>query len=319
MPQMDGHEVCRRLKSNPVSSAIPVIFVTAKTADEDERVGFELGAVDYISKPVSVPVVRARVKTHLALFDQQRELERQVKLRTLQLEQTRLEVIHRLGRASELKDNETGMHVIRMSYLCKIYSRVNRCQYYLDDLLFNAAMHHIGKIGIADDILLKPGKLNKQEWLEMQRHVEYGAEILGNHHEKYDGSGYPQQLAAEDILLSARIVAIADVFDALTSARPYKIAWSVAQAMEDLEQQSSKNFDPQLVPAFKKCLDKITTIMSQYADENEEQVFGNRILKGKSFRRNGHFPPLNLVFYSFLAFFVIILSFSIEKYNCSPH
>ncbi|TRX57289.1 two-component system response regulator [Thalassomonas sp. M1454] len=292
MPEMDGHEVCRKLKSNPVTSNIPVIFVTAKTEIQDEKIGFELGAVDYITKPVSVPIVQARVKTQLALYDQQRELERQVSARTEQLEITRAEIIKRLGRAAEFKDNETGMHVIRMSWYAKFLAEEINANDEWVDLVFNAApMHDIGKIGIADSILLKPGKLNEHEWIEMQRHVEYGAEILGTHqspllsmaveiclyhHEKFDGTGYPHQLKGEEIPLSARIVALADVYDALTSERPYKKSWSAEEAMEYIEQQSGKHFDPELVPAFKNCLTKIRQVMQDYGDQQEELTFGNR-------------------------------------------
>ncbi|WP_068545642.1 HD domain-containing phosphohydrolase [Thalassotalea crassostreae] len=291
MPGMDGHEVCRQLKANPVTSNIPVIFVTAKSEIEDERVGFELGAVDYIAKPVSVPIVLARVKTQLALYDQQRELERKVLKRTEELEQTRAQIIRRLGRAAEFKDNETGMHVIRMSWYSRYLAEAINADENWVDLLFNAApMHDIGKIGIRDDILKKKDKLNDEEWQEMQRHVIYGAEILGSndspllmlakevclyHHEKFDGSGYPHNLAGEDIPLSARIVAIADVFDALTSERPYKKAWSVEKAMAFLEEQAGKHFDPVLVTHFKSCLDKVENIRNEYSDEKELQTFGN--------------------------------------------
>ncbi|MEW6996721.1 HD-GYP domain-containing protein [Colwelliaceae bacterium BS250] len=291
MPGMDGHEVCRQLKANPITSEIPIIFVTAKTEIQDEQIGFELGAVDYITKPVSVPIVQARVKNHLALYNQQRELERQVKARTIELDNTRVEIIRRLGRAAEYKDNETGMHVIRMSYYAKFLAQEINANAEWTELLYNAApMHDIGKIGIMDNILLKPGKLNADEWLEMQRHVEYGADILGSHkspllkvareiclyhHEKYDGSGYPHQLKGEDIPLSARIVAIADVFDALTSARPYKKAWTVDDALAFIEQQSGAHFDPELIAPFKNCLVKITEVMDKYGDQNEAATFGN--------------------------------------------
>lgn len=291
MPGMDGHEVCRQLKANPITSDIPVIFVTAKTEIQDEKIGFELGAVDYITKPVSVPIVQARVKTQLALYDQQRELERQVQVRTIELDNTRVEIIRRLGRAAEYKDNETGMHVIRMSCYAKFLAEEINANAEWVDLLYNAApMHDIGKIGIMDNILLKPGKLNGNEWLEMQRHVEYGADILGNHesallkmareiclyhHEKYDGSGYPHQLKGDDIPLSARIVAIADVFDALTSQRPYKKAWTAEDALVFIEQQAGIHFDPDLIAPFKNCLAQISQVMDKYADQHEDLTFGN--------------------------------------------
>lgn len=245
MPGMNGYEVCERLKQDPLTCHIPVIFVTALAETADETQGFALGAVDYITKPVSAPVVQARVKTHLALYDQKRLLEQQVKERTKELEETRFEIIRRLGRAAEYKDNETGLHVVRMS----LYARLLAIQSGLPDkyceLIYNAApMHDIGKIGTPDSILKKPAKLDEPEWDEMQRHAEIGAEIIGDHHdpllemarrialshhEKWDGSGYPFGVSGQDIPIEGRIVAIADVFDALTSIRPYKKAWTVAE------------------------------------------------------------------------------------------
>ncbi len=291
MPGMDGHEVCRQLKSNPVTSDIPVIFVTAKSEIQDETIGFQLGAVDYITKPVSVAIVKARVETHLALYSQQRELERKVRARTEQLEITQLEIIRRLGRAAEYKDNETGMHVIRMSLYSKFLAEKIEANQDWADLLYSAApMHDIGKIGIADSILLKPGKLDAKEWHEMQRHVQYGSDILGSHnsdlmslarevclyhHERFDGSGYPNQLKGYDIPLSARIVAIADVFDALTSERPYKEAWSIDAALDFLQEKSGQYFDPDLVPAFVACREQIQKVIEQYRDQDEDKIFGN--------------------------------------------
>lgn len=291
MPGMDGHEVCKRLKLNPLTSNIPVIFVTAKSEIQDEATGFEVGAVDYITKPVSVPIVKARVQTHLALYLQQRELEKKVRARTKQLEETQLQVIRRLGRAAEYKDNETGMHVIRMSLYTKFLAeKIGANQDWVDLLYCAAPMHDIGKIGIADKILLKPGKLDKPEWQEMQRHVQYGAEILGSddspllelarevclyHHERFDGSGYPHELIGHNIPLSARIVAIADVFDALTSQRPYKKAWSIDAAFNFLTEKSGIEFDPDLVPEFIACKDQISEVVEQYKDQNEAKIFGN--------------------------------------------
>ncbi|MCL1139993.1 response regulator [Shewanella pneumatophori] len=280
MPGMNGYEVCKRLKQDPLTSHIPVIFVTALTEVADETQGFELGAVDYITKPVSAPVVKARVKTHLALYDQKRLLEQEVKARTKELEDTRFEIIRRLGRAAEYKDNETGLHVIRMSH----YARLLAVQSGLPDkyceLIYNAApMHDIGKIGTPDAILKKPDKLDEQEWLEMQRHAEIGAEIIGehsdpllemarrialSHHEKWDGSGYPFGLSGTDIPIEARIIAIADVFDALTSIRPYKKAWSVADAVALIESESGKHFDPELVNHFKQVIDEAVKIRDSH-------------------------------------------------------
>lgn len=283
MPELDGHEVCRQLKSNPDTAKIPVIFVTAKTEVRDEQAGFELGAVDYITKPVSPPLVKARVKTQLALYDQAKHLEKLVQQRTKELNDTRVEIIRRLGRAAEFKDNETGMHVIRMSW----FSRFLAEQIGKDDdwceLLYNAApMHDIGKIGIPDRVLLKPGKLDEEEWAIMQKHAEYGAEIIGEHpspllqlakevaiyhHEKWNGKGYPNGLSGDAIPLSARIVAIADVFDALTSERPYKKAWSEEDAIGLLKKEAGEHFDPNLVPKFIECLPRVREVQRRYKDE----------------------------------------------------
>ena len=283
MPDMDGYQVCAELKANPVTQDIPVIFVTAKTEVTDEQKGFELGAVDYITKPVSPPLVKARVKTHLALYDQQRELASQVRQRTQELEDTQWQVIQRLGRAAEYKDNETGMHVVRMSYYSRFLAEEAGCSPSWTETLFKAApMHDIGKIGIPDAILLKPGKLDEQEWTEMQKHVEYGGEILGDdtsellrmakeialgHHEKWNGKGYPQGIAGDSIPLSARIVAIADVFDALTSERPYKKAWPVEKALSLIEEEAGEHFDPKLAPMFRKVMPRVEKIMREYRDE----------------------------------------------------
>ncbi|MEZ9819954.1 HD domain-containing phosphohydrolase [Shewanella sp. 10N.286.45.A1] len=280
MPGMNGYEVCERLKQDQLTCHIPVIFVTALAETSDETQGFALGAVDYITKPVSAPVVQARVKTHLALYDQKRLLEQQVKERTKELEETRFEIIRRLGRAAEYKDNETGLHVVRMSR----YARLLAIQSGLPDkyceLIYNAApMHDIGKIGTPDSILKKPTKLDEPEWDEMQRHAEIGAEIIGDHqdpllemarrialshHEKWDGSGYPYGKSGQDIPIEGRIVAIADVFDALTSIRPYKKAWTVADTMALIDSESGKHFDPELVEHFKQIVDEVTKIRDKH-------------------------------------------------------
>ncbi|GAA0368230.1 two-component system response regulator [Bowmanella denitrificans] len=270
MPGMTGFEVCQQLKSDHSLKRIPVIFVTALKEEVDETRGFELGAVDYITKPVTPAVVRARVKTHLSLV-QADEVKR-----------SRLQVIQRLGRAAEYKDNETGTHVLRMSHYAKtIALAYGFSQPHADELLHAAPMHDIGKIGIPDRILLKPGKLTKEEYAEMQNHPQIGAEILGDcdssllklarivalyHHEKWDGSGYPHGLQGDAIPIEARIVALADVFDALTSKRPYKEAWPVEEALEYIREQQGKHFDPALVPLLEQELDEILQIKSRWVD-----------------------------------------------------
>ena len=182
MPEIDGYEVIRELKSDIRLRNIPVIFVTAKGEVVDEAMGFALGAVDYITKPISPAIVTARVKTHLTLYDQKRLLEDQVKERTKEIHETRLMIIQRLGRAAEYKDNETGMHVIRMSHYSRIIAQEMKLKKSEIDIVFNAApMHDIGKIGIPDHILLKPGKLDGDEWNIMRTHSQIGSEIIGDH------------------------------------------------------------------------------------------------------------------------------------------
>ena len=285
MPEIDGYEVCRQLKSNPITAKIPVMFVTAKSEVVDEKKGFELGAVDYITKPISPPIVLSRVKTQLNISNQAKHLESLVRERTIELEQTRLEIIRRLGRAAEYKDNETGMHVIRMSWFSRFLAEAMGQPEEWCELLYNAApMHDIGKIGIPDRILLKPGKLDADEWHIMMQHVAFGVEIIGDHssailqmakevaathHEKWNGKGYPNGLAGTDIPLSGRIVAIADVYDALTSERPYKRAWTEDEAIQLLLDEAGEHFDPQLVPAFIECIPRVRDIQKSYKDKFE--------------------------------------------------
>lgn len=282
MPDMDGYAVCRELKNNPLTSNIPIIFVTVKNETDAEELAFEAGAVDFISKPVSPPVVKARIKTQLALFRQTQEFKMIAQLRSRELEDTRLQIIRNLGRAAEFKDNETGMHVIRMSHFSRLLAKAAGANPDWVELIYAAApMHDVGKIGIPDHILLKTGKLTGDEWDIMKKHPIIGAEIIGEHnspllkmareialyhHEKWDGSGYPQQLRGTAIPLSARIVAIADVFDALTTARPYKEAWTVDRAFDYLRSESGKHFDPELIETFLGHRDDILSIQQAYAE-----------------------------------------------------
>ena len=270
MPGMTGYEVCRQLKEDAATAAIPVIFVTALSDAADEVVGFEAGAVDYITKPVSPPIVRARVRTHLSL------------VHVDELRQTRLEIVQRLGLAAEYKDNETGLHVIRMSHYSRILGlAAGLSAAEADDLLHAAPMHDVGKIGIPDSILRKPGKLDEDEWKVMQTHATIGGDIIGRHaggmlamahqvamthHEKWDGSGYPNGLAGQQIPLVGRIVAIADVFDALTSSRPYKQAWPVDKALEYLQQQRGSHFDAELVDLFLAQMPAVLEVMQRWAE-----------------------------------------------------
>ncbi len=283
MPGMTGYETCAYLKQDPVTAHIPVIFLRCPSEGSDEARGIQLGAVDYISKPVCAAIVKSRVKTHLSLGNQKRLLEDEVQKRTKKLDLTRIEIIRRLSRAAKYKDNETSLHLVRMSHYSRILAQQAGLPEHYCELIYNAApMHDVGKIGIPDAILNKPGKLEPEEWYIMQQHVVIGAEILGEqhsdpllrmsynialtHHEKWDGSGYPNALAGEDIPLEGRIAAIADVFDALTSARPYKKAWTVEAAMELIGAEAGKHFDPELVKHFQAALDQVMDVYSSYSE-----------------------------------------------------
>lgn len=286
MPGIDGYEVCRQLKSNPLTSHIPIIFITAKNQTEDEKIGLELGAVDYITKPFSPSIVEARVHTHLALHDQNLSLEHEVKKRTKELLDTRLQIVRRLGKAAEFRDNETGLHVIRMSHYARLIAEQLGNGDAWVELIFNAApMHDIGKIGIPDNILLKPGKLTDEEWHFMRKHPEFGVEIIGDneseilmtakeialtHHEKWDGTGYPKNLKGDEIPISGRIIMIADVFDALTTERPYKEAWPVEDAVTLINERSGSHFDPNLVKIFNDVLPEILKIKEKYDESTAD-------------------------------------------------
>lgn len=264
MPKISGHDLIKILKANPNTAHIPIIFISALTDLQDETYGFSLGAVDYIPKPIRPAIVRARVKTHLSL------------VRVEELSRTRLQIIQSLGYAAEYKDNETGRHVIRMSHYSKILALAVGFSENAAEEIFNAApMHDIGKIGIPDSILKKPGKLDEDEWEVMKQHPLIGAKIIGehaggllklaseislSHHEKWDGSGYPYGQKGDEICLESRIVAIADVFDALTTERPYKKAWEITAACQLLEEGAGKHFDPALVPVFLSKLPEILAI-----------------------------------------------------------
>lgn len=261
MPDMDGYAVCRALKANPLTAAIPVIFVTTLAELGNEETGFDAGCVDYLIKPVNAGILRRRVHTHLSLV--------QARL----LEHSYRAAIAMLGKAGHYNDSDTGVHIWRMAaYARQLAMELGwppeRCE-----LLEQAApMHDTGKIGIPDAILRKPGKLDAEEWVVMRTHSRIGYEILSSsdapvfqlaaeialyHHEKWDGSGYPEGLSGTAIPESARIVAIADVFDALTMKRPYKEAWPVDRALATLHEGAGHHFDPSLIKAFENCLPRI--------------------------------------------------------------
>ncbi len=292
MPGMDGYEVCERLKKDDTTKNIPVIFLTAMTEEQDEAKGLALGAVDYITKPFSPELVKSRVRNQLELKRHRDHLEELVRERTAQLikafetiKNASLDTILRLSRAAEYKDEDTGAHILRMSnYSAAIAGRMGLDENVVDSILYAAPMHDIGKIGTPDHILLKPGKLDPDEWEIMKQHAVNGARILEGsdagfiklgevialtHHEKWDGTGYPQGLGGEKIPIAGRIVAIADVFDALTSERPYKKPFSLEKSYNIIRAGRGSHFDPDVLDAFFEAEDEILKIKERYKNEGE--------------------------------------------------
>ncbi len=282
MPGMDGYEVCKKLKDLPLTKDIPVIFVTSLDQVSNEAKGLEMGAVDYITKPYNPDIIKKRVHNHLELKKHRDQLEDLVKERTAELLETRLEIIHKLGLAAEYRDNETGTHIVRMSYYCQMIASAYGLSSSESELILNTApMHDIGKIGIPDKTLLKQGPLDAEEWKVMQSHCEIGAQIIGHHkselmqsariialthHEKWNGTGYPQRLAGLDIPLYGRIVAVVDVFDALISKRPYKEPWPVEKAVNLIKSEREKHFDSSVVDSFLEVIPDILQIKEKFSD-----------------------------------------------------
>lgn len=289
MPVMDGYQVLAKIRE--VDPDYPPIIVLTAQSDRESRIkALELGARDFLAKPFDRVELMTRIRNMLevrimttAMKNQNKILDGMVKERTKELNDTRLEVIRRLGRAAEYRDDMTGYHIIRMSRYSQLLALAAGMDEKEAEVLLNASpMHDIGKIGIPDNVLLKPGKLDSEEWKIMQNHVDIGVEILSgsssalmdmaaevaqNHHEKWDGSGYPCALAGEDIPLTGRVVAVADVFDALTTERPYKKAWPIEKAVEFLKDQRGKHFDPRLVELFLEILPDILAIREQYSEQ----------------------------------------------------
>ncbi|OHX10655.1 HD-GYP domain-containing protein [Chromobacterium sphagni] len=305
MPGIGGLEVCRRLKDDPRTAEIPVIFLTAMSENEDEQAGFDAGAVDYIIKPISPPIVMARVSTHLRLKaasdfleDKAAFLQSEVERRTREVQVIQDVTIMALASLAETRDHETGNHLRRtQNYVRALAVELRKHPKYrleLNDetimmLYKSAPLHDIGKVGIPDHILLKPGRLTPEEFEVMKTHTTLGRdtiaaaermldapsnflrlarEIAHCHQEKWDGSGYPQGLAGENIPLSARLMALADVYDALISRRVYKPAFAHEQAVEMMREGSGRHFDPEVVKAFLQISDEFHTIALRYTDES---------------------------------------------------
>lgn len=289
MPHLDGFGVMSQLREADPLGVPPILVLTADMDPATRYRALRSGARDFLNKPFDQVETASRIRNliemrlmHRQLADSNQLLEQRVRERTAEVRRTQLEVIHRLGRAAEYKDNETGYHIIRMSLFCGALARAVGLSELEAEVLQEASpMHDVGKIGIPDRILLKPGKLNPDEWAVMQTHAAIGADLLSGsdspliqtaqriawtHHEKWDGSGYPRGLRGEEIPLAGRICAICDVFDALTSERPYKQAWSIEDAVSELRKGAGQHFDPNLVEVFVSILPEVLEIRSRYQD-----------------------------------------------------
>jgi len=270
MPDMNGYEVCRILKTMPETEGTPIIFVSGLKEIGNETIGFECGAIDYIVKPITPQILLARIKAHLSTVHASR------------LDKSYRDAVYMLGKAGHYNDTDTGIHIWRMAAYARQLAESLGCENELcKQIELAAPMHDTGKIGIPSNILRKPDKLNAEEWEIMKTHTTIGYEILSQsdatvfkmaaeialrHHEKWDGSGYPSGLAGNSIPLVARIVAIADVFDALTMERPYKKAWETTDAIDFLQKNSGSHFDPELVSAFSKNISKILEIKCRWEE-----------------------------------------------------
>lgn len=307
MPGMTGYEVCERLTADPATRDIPIIFLTAKAEVEDERAGLEMGAVDYITKPVSPPIVLARVKNHLVLKahadflrSKSEFLETEVARRTREVAAIQDVTIFTMASMAETRDPETGNHIRRTQFYIKVLAE-QLCQHprfaatlspVYNNLLFKSApLHDIGKVGIPDRILLKPGRLTPEEFEIMKTHTTLGRdaiqaaedrlgmrvgfltlakEIAYGHQEKWDGSGYPEGSAGDAIPVSARLMAVADVYDALISRRVYKAPMPHAKAVEIMAEGKGSHFDPDILDAFLDLQDEFRAIAARHADSDQD-------------------------------------------------
>ncbi|SDG70519.1 MULTISPECIES: two-component system response regulator [unclassified Duganella] len=306
MPEMDGYEVCRRLKADPLTRDIPVIFLTAKTDVEAEKMGLDLGAVDYLTKPISPPIALARVRNHLLLKDsadflrdKNLYLEKEVSSRTQEVMAIQDVTILSMASLAETRDNETGNHIRRTQYYVKALAEKLRhhprfaatlTDGYINQLFKSAPLHDIGKVGIPDRILLKPGKFEPHEFEIMKTHTTLGRdaithaeqslgtsvpflalakEIAYGHQEKWDGSGYPEGVAGEAIPLSARLMAVADVYDALISRRVYKEGMPHDKAVSIIIEGKGAHFDPDMVDAFIELQEEFRSIAARFHDSDD--------------------------------------------------
>ena len=304
MPEVSGLDVLRSIRSDEATARLPVLILTGTESRELKMEALELGATDFLTKPIDVGELLPRVRNSLVIKSYEDDLKEQVRRRTAELEQSQRDTIHCLARAAEFRDNETGAHVIRVGKYAGIIADELGLGQEMADLLSQAAtLHDVGKIGIPDSILHKPGKLTSDEFEVMQRHCGFGRKVLDlgpdfdsspiaqhtslgaqimeqcdspaiamartvalTHHERWDGTGYPLGLAGENIPIEGRITAVADVFDALSSRRPYKKAYPLDECLAILQEESGSQFDPQVVDAFLNRTSDIVAIQLAHAD-----------------------------------------------------
>ena len=289
MPKINGFQVMGQLKITQKNAFLPILVLTSEDDRETKLRALESGAKDFLHKPFDKIEVLIRIHNLLetsllnkTISVQKETLEETVRVRTKQPKDTQLEIVNRLAQAAEHRDNETGSHIVRMSHYALTLGRAWGMSEEDCDMLFHATpMHDVGKLGIPDRILLKPGKLDAEEWEIMKQHTVIGAHLLSNsqspvlqmaemialtHHEKWDCSGYPNQLAGEDIPLVGQICAVADVFDALSSKRCYKDPWPLEETIQELRSLAGSQFDPRLIELFDERLPIIIDIQQTYAD-----------------------------------------------------
>jgi two-component system response regulator RpfG len=290
MPDMNGVDLIRKIREKSASQDIPIMMITVVSEKSVRYDALEAGATAFLTRPIDQIECRTSCRNLLKLHEQQSIIQdradwlaRQVEVATQQIVSREKETLLRLAKAGEYRDEETGYHVVRMAkYSRQIAEALGLSDKECDEIEYAAPMHDIGKIGIPDEVLLKPGKFEQGEWLTMQQHTTIGHAILSNsqsryiqtgsiialsHHERFDGTGYPHGIAGKDIPLVARIVAVADVYDALVSTRPYKKAWKVADAQDYLEKHAGSQFDPICVEAFFERIDTIHNIHENFSDD----------------------------------------------------
>ena len=283
MPGMNGFEVCKALKANPATAAIPVIFLTGKGETRDEMQGFVLGAVDYVTKPINAAVLTARVRTHVALANRRAELEELVRERTAELESAHVELVNCLARAMEFHESAAvGNRCQRMAHYAKLMAQALDAKPAACEMMAKAApLHDLGKLALPAEILRRPGKLSAPDWVRVRQHPEYGAAIIGNqddpllrlarvialtHHEHWDGTGYPKGLKGEAIPWPGRVVAVIDAFEAMTTTQFHREPLSIDQAAAEVMRNSGTRYDPTVVEAFRRALPAMRKVHATFSD-----------------------------------------------------